>query len=73
MLEILDISRNLLTAPDLEVEKLKSIASLKELCIQGNPMAESEEMPKALALLEGLEYLENRQYVPIKSVMLEDF
>lgn len=72
MLEILDISRNLLTAPDLEVEKLKSIASLKELCIQGNPMAESEEMPKALALLEGLEYLENRQYVPIKSVMLED-
>lgn len=59
-LEILDISRNLISTP-LEVEKLKSLSSLKELCIQGNPMTESDDFPKALCSLEGLEYLENRQ------------
>lgn len=70
-LEILDISRNLISAP-LEVEKLKCLSSLKELCIEGNPMSESDALPKALLSLEGLEYLENRQFVPPKQIMLED-
>ncbi|CAJ1427372.1 unnamed protein product [Effrenium voratum] len=70
-LEILDISRNSLTTSS-EVQKLKDLSTLRELSIQGNPMADREDMPKVLSSLEALEYLENRQFAPASQLMLEE-
>jgi hypothetical protein len=62
-LEILDLVGNLLSKGTEDLAHLKEIASLRELLIQGNPfLSESEpvEVQKALSVLDGLEFLDDK-------------
>mmetsp|Transcript_70341 Transcript_70341/g.124228 ORF Transcript_70341/g.124228 Transcript_70341/m.124228 type:complete len:686 (-) Transcript_70341:89-2146(-) len=69
-LEILDLSRNKIESPK-EVERLKSMISLKELSVEGNPMTRSrDELTQVLGTLTQMEYVDNRQIVPLAA--LED-
>lgn len=64
-LEILDISANQISKVE-EVRKLKSITSLRELVLEGNPLVSTEpgELHQALTDMDGLEFLDDRPLPP---------
>jgi len=66
-LEILDISSNSLDKAE-DLQRLRHISSLKELLVHGNPIANAlngeDGVRQALAGLDALEYLDDRQLPP---------
>lgn len=64
MIEILDLSGNRLENIDC-IQILRKLPCLRELSLQGNPLAnsESEDVGRALASLGSLDYLDERPYV----------
>jgi len=76
-LEILDLSTNQLHRGAEDLEQLKEIVSLRELLIQGNPFTSegtAEEVQKALAILDCLEFLDDQpleKRVEVQTLSLE--
>jgi len=64
-LEILDLSRNHLERPE-QLDPLKELISLRELALQGNPVAAQgeEDLKGVFTALDALEYLDDRPVPP---------
>lgn len=66
-IELLDLSKNQLEKPS-QLEQLKPLVALRELLLEGNPLNSAEdagELPKVLAALADLEYVDDKKVLAL--------